>query len=58
MREVAEHLTHFAKDQLRTLGAAGPAYVRRCAELWRTEYGEAVAQAVLNNVKQEMEAAQ
>lgn len=46
-QDIVAELIAFARDQLAVLGDwRGRAYVRDCIELWRREYGDAVAQAV------------
>lgn len=39
---IEAHLIHFAREQIKVMGADGKKYVARCIEHWREVYGAAV----------------
>lgn len=39
-------MVEFAQGQIKTMGADGKKYVRRCIEHWKTVYGKDFAQRV------------
>lgn len=50
--DVERHLIAFAMDQIETIGGwRGLHYVRACLDLWRREYGDAVADRVAKRVR-------
>jgi hypothetical protein len=50
--DLERHLVDYALDQLGVLGrAAGLQYVRGCLDVWRREYGDALADKVAAQVR-------
>jgi hypothetical protein len=53
--DIERHLIAFAMDQIETIGGwRGLHYVRACLDLWRREYGDAVADRVARRVREEV----